>query len=64
MALIATIDGFRKELNPSYVLCSVADAAAMIALLQERIELFGEISQPWEIAAFSNARSFLSKRPV
>jgi hypothetical protein len=40
-------------------LTSIRDAVAIIGLLRERMRVFDELSDDWEIAAFMNASRFL-----
>jgi hypothetical protein len=40
-------------------LTSIRDAVAIIALLRERMDVFDELSDDWEVAAFMNASGFL-----
>jgi hypothetical protein len=40
-------------------LTSIRDAVAILALLRERMGMFDELSDDWEVAAFMNASGFL-----
>jgi len=42
-------------------LTSVREAVAIIGILQDRVEIFEQLSDDWEVATFVNASRFLAR---